>query len=109
MKKEITDVYRGKFTVCVAVFDSSCDVSEVDQFGFLDLRQSFLTGTVEGSLAPTDDNCNGIEDPGSLLNAPKDQFEAIRQAQAVAKAASKNAPAGDAPTEGGAASSAAAE
>ena len=108
MKKEVSRLY-GKFTPVDATFDPACDVSEVDQFGFLDLRQSFLTGTVEGSLAPTDENYNGIEDQDSLLPAPKDAFEAIRQAQAVAKAASKDAPAGDAPTEGGAASSAAAE
>lgn len=99
----------AKFVPVDAEYNPFADIEEVDQFGWLDLRQAFLTGTVEGSLAPEDASYNGIEDPSSLLGAPKDTFEAIRQATAVAKASSKSAASAAAPTEGGVASSAAAE
>ena len=100
-----------KFTPNLCEYDPVRDVQEVDQFGYLDLRQAFLTGTVEGSLAPADESYNGVDDPSSLLSSPKDTFEAIRQAEAVAKAKSAKSAAvkTDAPTEGGAASSAVAE
>ena len=105
-----TEISPVKFVPVVADFNPLADIEEVDQFGWLDLRQAFLTGTVEGSLAPEDASYNGIDDPSSLLGAPKDTFEAIRQANAVAKASSvKSAAAAAAPTEGGSASSAAAE
>lgn len=101
------------FTPCDAVYDPMLDCAEVDQFGYIDLRQAFLTGTVEGGLAPDDTSYSGIDDPEAILPAPKDQFEAIRQAELAnrygkRKSESPAAPAAS-PTEGGDASSAAGE
>lgn len=87
-----------KFTPVVCVFDPIVDIEEVDQFGYLDLRQAFLTGTVDGSLAPSDEAYNGMDDPDGVLPASKDTFEAIRQAEkvsAVKSAAKAEAASGD--------------
>lgn len=101
------------FTPVEAVFDAFLDCGEVDQFGFVDLRQAFLTGTVEGGLAPDDTSYSGIDDPEAILPAPKDQFEAIRQAELASRYGKRKTEAPAAPaapsTEGEGASSAAGE
>lgn len=69
------------FTPVVCCYDPLLDCAEVDHFGFRDLRQAFLTGTVDGALAPDDSGYSGINNPEAILPAPRDQFEAIRQAE----------------------------
>lgn len=115
MSKVIT-IDNGKFTPCVAVFDPEVDIQEVDQFGFIDLRQAFLTGTVDGVAAPDSDFYSGVDDPEGILPAPKDKFEAIRQAQYAAEAGKSSRSKSSQPaataapsTEGEGASSAAGE
>ena len=93
-----------KFTPVVCTFDPNVDICEVDQFGFTNLRQAFLTGTIEGTSALDDESFNGVDDPSSLLPAAKDIFESYRQANALRSASIKAAAA-----EAAAASSAAAE
>ena len=56
-----------KFTPCVCVFDPDIDICEVDQFGFVDMRQAFLTGTIEGAVAPDDSSYSGIDRPHRYL------------------------------------------
>lgn len=101
------------FTPRECVFDPLVDVAEVDQFGFIDLRQAFLTGVVDGQLSPDDGAYSGIDDPAAIMSAPKDEFEAIRQAQYAASYKPKTKTTSAAPaapsTEGEGASSAAAE
>lgn len=101
------------FTPVDCVYDPMVDCAEVDQFGYIDLRQAFLTGTVDGALAPDDTSFNGIDEPDAILPAPKDQFEAIRQVELASrygkrKSAEPAAPAAPL-TEGEGASSAAGE
>ena len=101
------------FTPVTSYYDPSLDCGEVDQFGFTDLRQAYLTGTVEGGFAPDDTSYSGVDDPDAILPAPKDQFEAIRQAELAdrygkRKSVTPAAPAAPS-TEGEGASSAAGE
>ena len=104
---------KALFTPCECVYDALMDSAEVDQFGFLDLRQAFLTGTVDGGLAPDDSSYNGVDDPDGILPAPKDEFEAIRQAELASRYGKRKSvePAASAApsTEGEGASSAAGE
>lgn len=55
------------------------DVSPVDQFGFLDIRKTFESGSIDGNVSIRDESFNGVMDPDTLLNRPLDQFEALRQ------------------------------
>lgn len=101
------------FTPRECVFDPLMDFAEVDQFGYINLRQAFLTGVVDGQLAPEEGAYSGIDDPEAIMSAPKDEFEAIRQAQYAAsykpKSKSQSAAPAAPSTEGEGASSAAAE
>lgn len=99
-----------KFTAVSSTYDPLVDVAEVDQFGYTDLRQAFLTGTIEGTSTLDIEEYNGVDAPDSLLPAAKDIFESYRQANMIRSHTIKSAAAGaDAPAEAGAASSAAAE
>lgn len=110
-------VFNGKFTPCVASYDAFLDMEEVDQSGFVDLRQAFLTGMVDGMSNPAEESFSGVDEPDGILPVPKDRFDAIRQAQYVASSARSSrssksvepAAAAASPTEGGDASSAAGE
>lgn len=93
-----------KFTPVVAEFQSRVDREEVDQFGFIDLRQAFLTGSIPGDLEVDAESFNGVDDPNSIGERPSDVFDGFRKIEAVAAARSAAAKA-----EAAAASSAAAE
>lgn len=77
-----------KFTPVLCVFDKERDIVEVDQFGAIDLRAAFISGTVPGDLIADPEAYNGVEDPASLLGKPSDTFDAIRKAQYVKSAES---------------------
>lgn len=59
------------------------DIHPVDQFGFLNVREVYESGTIDGNVTIRDESFNGVVDPDALLNRPLDQFEALRQMQYV--------------------------
>ena len=64
--------------VCECRFDPEKDIHEVDQFGFIDLKECLANGEVPASIADSEDQYNGIEDPGEILGKPSDVFEAYK-------------------------------
>lgn len=66
------------------VVDLSVDRSEVDQFGFVDLRSAFENGIVPGNMSFEDETFNGVAAPALLLPHSQDVFESIRQSNYVA-------------------------
>lgn len=94
-----------KFTTIDFVFDKDKDLFEVDQFGSIDLRLAYLNSSVPENVEVNAEQYNGVEDARSLIGRATDVFDAIRKANYVQSAAS----AADAPTEGGASSSAGTE
>lgn len=66
------------------------DRSPVDQFGFVDLRKAYETGSIPGNATFLDEHSNGIVDPDDVMNRPKDNFERMRQMNYV-KSALKSA------------------
>lgn len=63
--------------------DPAVDLHAVNPLGEVNLRKAFVNGSVEGMVAFSDESFNGVQDPGSLLPRPKDQFERMRQGQYV--------------------------
>ena len=47
------------------VFNKTTDLSEVDQFGYIDLSEAISKGTVASVLKIEDTAFNNIDDPGS--------------------------------------------
>lgn len=92
-----------KFVPVSTYFDPQMDVEEVDQFGFVNLREAFLNGSVPGDIISDETRYNGMEDPDAVGDRSDDAFAAIRAAQALTAAQSA------AKAEAAAASSAAAE
>lgn len=64
-------------------FDPKKDLHEVDQFGFVNIRDAFVNGTIEGSLSFEAEKYNGVSDASVMLHRPLDQFEALRQSEYV--------------------------
>ena len=79
---------NAKFVPVSTLYDPLMDVEEVDQFGFVDLRQAFLTGSIPGDMAADESKYNGIEDPDAVGSRADDEFAAIRYAQAFTAAES---------------------
>lgn len=75
-----------KFVPVECVFDPLLDECEVDQFGFVNLREAFLEGSIPGDLAVDETQYNGMDDPDAVGTRADDQFAAIRQAQALTAA-----------------------
>lgn len=76
----------AKFVPVSTLYDPLMDVEEVDQFGFVDLREAFLNGSVPGDIVADETKYNGIEDPDAVGSRADDQFAAIRSAQALTAA-----------------------
>lgn len=60
-------------------FNIDRDICEVDQVGFLDLRDAFSKGSVNGDFAVTSSESFNEASPDTLMRRPLDQFEALRQ------------------------------
>lgn len=80
-------------------FNPKCDLFEVDQFGFVNLRESYASGVVSGA-APTSPDAFNEASYDSMMNRPDDAFARDRQqkyvrrtlkAQADAEAAAASA------------------
>jgi hypothetical protein len=72
------------------VFDPIKDVREVDQFGYVDLREVLETGVVPSESAVEDTEYTDIDDPESLKGRPRTNFDMVdagnnilRQAEGV--------------------------
>lgn len=59
-------------------FDKTCDLKEVDKYGYVDLILCLRTGSVPSDVSASVSNYNGIEDPQSIIGSPSDIFEAMR-------------------------------
>ena len=64
--------------ICECSFDPKKDIHEVDQFGFIDLQECLANGEVPSTIADSEDQYNGIDDPGEILGKPSDVFEAYK-------------------------------
>lgn len=64
--------------ICECRFDPKKDIYEVDQFGFIDLQECLANGEVPSTIADSEDQYNGIEDPGEILGKPSDVFDAYK-------------------------------
>lgn len=60
------------------------DLYEVAQFGFVNLKEAYLTHTIPSSIDGVDVNYNDIGSPDKILGKPKDVFEAYRMKDAIA-------------------------
>lgn len=68
-------------------FNPDVDLNEVDQIGYVNMREAWETHTVPGNLNPEDLQYNDIEDPASIAGKPSDIFDAVTAAQNLNKAA----------------------
>lgn len=71
-------------------FDPRRDLYEVDQFGFVNLRESLINGVVPADLGSPDDDYNGIEDPSAIWGRPSDVFDGIRMLNSIHDAGSSS-------------------
>lgn len=69
------------------LYDPKTDKSEVDQFGYVDLVDVFVHGSISSDVNMRDLQFNEIGDPGSILGKPKDVFEAHRMAAEISERA----------------------
>lgn len=66
-------------------FNSECDTREVDQFGFVDLHDAAVNGSIPATLEAQEAKFNHIENPSSLRARPDDTFSALRAERAYAE------------------------
>lgn len=71
----------------ICKFNSVCDVSEVQSFGFLDLADVMRTGIIPSNLSASHMQYNGIEDPQSIIGSPCDTFDAMRMRDLISESA----------------------
>ena len=69
--------------ICECKYNPVKDIHDVDQFGFIDLQECLANGEVPATIADSEDQYNGIEDPGEILGKPSDVFEAYKMADYV--------------------------
>lgn len=64
------------------VYNKEKDLCEVDQFGWIDLRQAYLTHTIPGNVNPEELEFDGDEtlDPRNILGRPSSNFDAYEMA-----------------------------
>lgn len=68
---------------CECKYNEVTDICEVDQFGFIDLNECLANGAVPSTIADSEAQYNGIEDPSEILGKPSDVFEAYRMSDYV--------------------------
>lgn len=76
------------------MYDPVRDLSPVDQFGFVNLREAYANSSIPGDLSSEPLEFNQVEDPASLLGRSSDVFDALRKAEYVKSA--ESAPTGEA-------------
>lgn len=68
---------------CICKYDDKKDIKEVDQFGFIDLAECLANGEVPSTIADSEADYNGIEDPSEILGKPSDVFECYKMADYI--------------------------
>ncbi len=68
---------------CICKYDENKDIREVDQFGFIDLAECLSNGVVPSTVADSEADYNGIEDPSEILGKPSDVFECYKMADYI--------------------------
>lgn len=78
-------------------YNPDLDIQEVDQFGFVDLRQAFEKGVIPGDMSFEQIEFNEVNDPTVLIPKSDDVFDKLRKAQYVREqiAAAADSPAKD--------------
>lgn len=74
-------------------YNPETDISEVDQFGFVDINKAFQNGYVPGNNSSVTLDFDGEDvDPSSIIGKPSDVFEAMRMQDSIMSGlkASKN-------------------
>lgn len=67
------------------LFNSEIDDAEVDQFGFVDMREAIANNVIVGNADINQQSFNNIEDPSTIIGKPRDIFQAMAvEKQAVA-------------------------
>lgn len=64
-------------------YNPDVDRNEVEQFGFVDLRDTFEKGIIPANAQITDESFNGVAAPGLLMPHSQDVFESLRQSNYV--------------------------
>ena len=82
-------------------FNPVTDVQEVDQFGYVDLAQAFLTGTINADLKVDDLFFNEIDDPVAVSGKPSNVFDMIDAGSAIVNRQEGVQTKSSAKTEGG--------
>lgn len=70
------------------VYNPALDLEPVDQFGFVDVRAAYDKGVVDGNISIEQSSFNGVDDPSTIMDRPRDTFESYRQADFVKRAVS---------------------
>lgn len=83
MKNEVINEVRPRFVLRECEFNPEVDLQEVDQFGFIDLAEAYEKGIVPGAVDLTDDQFNGVQNPGTLISHAQDVFDGLRKAEYV--------------------------
>ena len=66
-------------------FNPEIDEADVDQFGFVDMREAIANNVIVGSADINQQSFNNIEDPSTIIGKPRDIFDAMAvEKQAVA-------------------------
>lgn len=63
------------------------DLEQVDQFGYINLREAVSNGVIPASAQVVEDAYNEIEDLDSISGKPSDIFEAMQYGVSVNKVA----------------------
>lgn len=71
-------------------YNPKVDIQEVEQFGFIDLAESYANGYVDGSLEIDDETFNGIEDPANIGVKVTDPIEAVQRISNIRNAPVSN-------------------
>lgn len=69
--------------LCKCKYDPTCDLREVDPFGFVDLSTALVTGNLPSNVTGNMSSYNGIENPESILGSPSDVFESMRMLDTI--------------------------
>ena len=58
-------------------FDPVRDLSPVEQFGFIELKDALANSIVPSQMPDSETDYNGIDEPDKVLGKPRDIFEAM--------------------------------
>ena len=58
-------------------FNPEIDEADVDQFGFVDMREAIANNVIVGNADINQQSFNNIEDPSTIIGKPRDIFDAM--------------------------------